>query len=33
MIGIIVYNTFWTSTGLSFDLIERLADDARTSSA
>jgi len=25
-VGVIVYNTFWTSTGLSFDLIERLAD-------
>ena len=25
-VGIIVYNTFWTSTGLSFGLIERLAD-------
>jgi 4-hydroxy-tetrahydrodipicolinate synthase len=27
-VGIIVYNTFWTSTGLSFALIERLADVA-----
>ena len=25
-VGIIVYNTYWTSTGLSFGLIERLAD-------
>jgi len=25
-VGIIVYNTFWTSTGLSFGLVERLAD-------
>ncbi len=25
-VGIIVYNTFWTSTGLSFGLIERLAE-------
>ncbi len=25
-VGIIVYNTFWTSTGLSFSLIERLSD-------
>jgi 4-hydroxy-tetrahydrodipicolinate synthase len=25
-VGIIVYNTFWTSTGLSFGLIERLSD-------
>ncbi len=25
-VGVIVYNTFWTSTGLSFGLIERLAD-------
>jgi len=25
-VGIIVYNTFWTSTGLSFGLVERLSD-------
>jgi 4-hydroxy-tetrahydrodipicolinate synthase len=25
-VGIIVYNTFWTSTGLSFGLIERLSE-------
>ena len=25
-VGIIVYNTYWTSTGLSFGLVERLAD-------
>jgi len=25
-VGVIVYNTFWTSTGLSFGLVERLAD-------
>ena len=25
-VGIIVYNTFWTSTGLSFSLIERLSE-------
>lgn len=25
-VGLIVYNTFWTSTGLSFGLVERLAE-------
>ena len=32
-VGLIIYNTFWTSLGLSSAMVERLADDARTWSA